>query len=185
MGAEDTEKQYRDFMRTRSIDFTVTGDCGLVVSMQHPWLAATPDGLVHDPSDNPQNGLVEYKNPHSCKNSTIEEAVKTKKIKFLTISNDGSLILKRSHQYYYQVQTAMLCTKTQWCDFVVRTTVDFQVVERVWIDKSFCDTFVDKVRQFYFNSILPELTVRQTPIREPEWITNTEEWNTRITELTQ
>ena len=181
---EDTEKQYQNFMRTNSTQFSVIGDCGLVVSMQHPWLAATPDGFVYDPNENPQNGLVEYKNPHSCRNITIAEGVKMKKIKFLTTSSEDSLILKRSHEYYYQIQTAMLCTSTQWCDFVVRTSVDFQVVERVRVDAAFCESFLDKVRNFYFNSILPELTVKHTPIREPDWITNIEEWNTRITELT-
>ena len=35
---------------------------GLVVSITHPWLAATPDGLVTDPQEG-IGGLVEYKNP--------------------------------------------------------------------------------------------------------------------------
>lgn len=39
--------------------------CGLVISNTHPWLAATPDGLVNDPQATPQQGLVEFKNPYS------------------------------------------------------------------------------------------------------------------------
>ena len=31
--------------------------CGLVISSTHPWLAATPDGLVNDPQATPQQGL--------------------------------------------------------------------------------------------------------------------------------
>ena len=115
---EDTEKQYQQFMKQGCKDFSISGDCGLMVSTQHPWLAATPDGFVYDPDGTPQNGLVEYKNPHACRNSTIEEAITSKQIKFLTLNN-GVLALKCPHQYYYQVQTAMLCTKTKWCDFVV------------------------------------------------------------------
>ena len=180
---EDTEKQYREHMTQGHKDFSVSGDCGLLVSTQHPWLAATPDGFVYDPDAIPQNGLVEYKNPHACRNTTIEEAIKSKQIKFLTLNN-GEMALKRSHQYYYQVQTAMLCTQTEWCDFVVRTNVDFQVVERVRLDKDFCESFIHKVRRFYFNSILPELTKKCDPIREPTWIGNTTEWDKRVAELT-
>ena len=179
---DDTEKQYREYINQCPPDSTVTGDCGLIVSTTHPWLAATPDGFVHDPNCTPQNELVEYKNPHTCRGETIEDAMANKKIKFLTVDN-GSVILKRSHPYYYQVQTATLCSRTQWCDFVVRTSVDFRVVERVCFDDSFYDS-LSKVRHFYFNSVLPELTKKHTPICEPEWINNSTEWNQRIAELT-
>ena len=77
----------------------------------------------------------------------------------------------------------MLCTETQWCDFIVRTSIDFQLVERIRLDEEFCSSFIIKVREFYFNSILPEITVKRTPIREPEWVDNTEEWNERVAEL--
>lgn len=143
---EDTEKQYQEYMKEQCADFKVNGNCGLYVSTQYPWLAATPDGFVHDPSVTPSRGLVEYKNPH-------------------TIIND-KVSLKRSHHYYYQIQTAMLCTETQWCDFVVRTSIDFQLVERIRLDEEFCSSFIIKDREFYFNSILPEITVKRTPIRE-------------------
>ena len=56
---EDTEKQYQQFMEQGCKDFSVSGDCGLMVSTQHPWLAATPDGFVYDLDSTPQNGLVE------------------------------------------------------------------------------------------------------------------------------
>ena len=59
---EDTEKQYREYMKEQCVDFKVNGDCGLHVSTQYPWLAATRDGLVHDPSITPSRGLVEQHN---------------------------------------------------------------------------------------------------------------------------
>ena len=111
--------------------------------------------------------------------------MRNKNIKFLTMINEinDKVPLNKSHQYYYQVQTAMLCTVTQWCDFVARTNIDFQRVERICLDKEFCSSFIIKVQEFYFNSILPELTVTHTPIREPKWVDNTKEWNERVAEL--
>ena len=163
-------------MKQSCNSFSVSRDCGLAVSRLHPWLAATPDGFVNDPNAIPQNGLVEYKNPHTCRNSLIEEAITSKQIKFLTINN-GTITLKRSHHFHYQVQTAMLCTNTKWCDFVFRTNVDFLVVERIIFNEEFCDSFIPKVRAFYFNCILPELTKKRSPIRELEWISNKAEWD--------
>ena len=76
----------------------------------------------------------------------------------------------------------MLCTGKQWCDFFVRTTVDFKA-EQICFGQQFCNGFVQKVGQFYFNSILPQLTCHRTIIRERQWITNKEEWDYRVGEL--
>ena len=106
-------------------------ECGPVIATNHPWLAATPDGLVNDPQVLPSEGLVEFKNPHSCKDQSITHAVLSKKLTCLSCKRtNGALLLKKSHTFYYQVQMAMLCTNTEWCDFVVRTKVDLYV-ERI------------------------------------------------------
>ena len=83
-------RRYRDtiftkleYMKKHCVNFTVNGDCGLYVRTQYPWLAAIPDGIVYDPSITPPRGLVEYKNPHSCRNSTIIEGIRNKKLNFL------------------------------------------------------------------------------------------------------
>ena len=46
--------------------------CGLVVSMANPWLAASPDGVVHDSNSTLCEGVVECKVPFSLKEETIE-----------------------------------------------------------------------------------------------------------------
>ena len=48
-----------------SPEISVDTECGLVISVSHPWLAATPDGFVSDSLGVPTEGLVEFKNPHS------------------------------------------------------------------------------------------------------------------------
>ena len=57
-----------------------TTACGLVIHPDTPWLAASPDGRVEDPSvAEPLGlGLIEIKNPYSVRFSTINEACSSK-----------------------------------------------------------------------------------------------------------
>ena len=43
---------------------SITHPCGLVIHPEMPWLGASPDGLVYDPSATPPFGLVEIKFPN-------------------------------------------------------------------------------------------------------------------------
>ncbi len=89
---------------------------GLVVSLDHPWLAASPDGIVYVPNFDPPQGLVEFKNPYTTRNKTIEEAAGSKSF-CLQLDKD----LPKKHDFYYQVQCAMYCANHKWCDLVVMT----------------------------------------------------------------
>ena len=62
-----------------SVNATVNNKCGLVISTSYPWLAATPDGWVNDPTATPCQGLVEFKNPYAYRNLTLEDTITTKK----------------------------------------------------------------------------------------------------------
>ena len=48
---------------------------GLVVSVTNQWLAASLDGLAYNPQTDPPQGIVEFKNPYSARDKTLEEAV--------------------------------------------------------------------------------------------------------------
>jgi len=146
---------------------------GLVVSSENPWLAASPDGLVFDPKEDPPNGLVEFKNPYSVKEKTLEEATVSSKTFCLNLTKTGQLELKRGHDYYFQVQCAMYCTKRKWCDLVVLTKT--MHIERIKMDPNFSTNIIPKLKDFYFTAVLPELSSPQAKIREPEeWVTD--EW---------
>ena len=69
-------------------------------------------------------------------------------------SNKGRVELKRTHSYYYHVQMAKFCTKKEWCDFLLRTTIDYHC-ERVQFDESFCGVILPTLRRFYILVILP------------------------------
>ena len=69
---------YLQSKQTESPDIRTTST-GLVISNDHPWLAASPDGLVYDPLEDPPNRVVEFKNPYSVRNLTLcEAAIKAK-----------------------------------------------------------------------------------------------------------
>ena len=145
---------------------------GLVVSTSHPWLAASPDGLVVDPIEDNSEGVVEYKNPYNARNMTIPEAVEKVKDFCLSRQDDGTLSLKMAHAYYYQVQATMFCTQRKWCDFVVNTTKDLHI-QRIRFNEQFWTQTIPKLKKFYFDALLPELACprfHNGGIREPsEW----------------
>lgn len=82
------------------------------------------------------------------------------------------LYLRTSHKYFYQVQATMLCTKREWCDFVVCTNKDMHI-ERI-TRTSLMDKVLPSLKSFYFSAILPELACprfQQGGIREPQdWL---------------
>ena len=146
-----------------------TSQSGLVISLANPWLAASPDGLVYDPTENLPHGIVEFKNPYSVRNSTLREAAINKK-GFCLVYNETTdkLTLKEHHDYFYQIQCTLYCTQCQWCDLVVRTK-DIHV-ERIYYQPEFwLKEVLPKLKAFYFTAILPELSspLGVTAIREP------------------
>ena len=95
---------------------------------------------------------------------------------------NGSLHLKHTHNYFYQVQATMYCTGRKWCDFVLKTKSDIHV-ERIFFQPDFWQPVLHRLRAFYFAAILPELAVprlQQGGIREPtDWLHNPKNWKRR------
>ncbi len=146
---------------------------GLVVCTDNPWLAASPDDCVHDPKTTPSDGLVEYKNPYSARKLTREEACDTISSFCLQKVQSGTSVvykLKNHHDYHFQVQCQMCCSDTEWCDFVVNTEESLHV-KRLFRDRKWWEEQLDKLKYFYFESLLPELACphhRNGGIREPK-----------------
>ena len=75
---QETIDQYIAHQRKNGHPQLCVDKCGLSISVTNPWLAASPDGAVNDPSDPSQGlGLVEIKNPYSMREKTLDEACKT------------------------------------------------------------------------------------------------------------
>ena len=165
---QPTKAKYLEEKRAiSSPDYTVI-QSGLTVRVDCPWLGASPDGLVYDPTEDPPEGIIEIKNPYSVRNLTLREAATGKSGFCLEITKEKNCLqLKKNHDYYYQIQCTLFCTNRQWCDLVVRAK-DMHT-ERLYFDKDFWKEALRKLKQFYFTAILPELAspLGALNIREP------------------
>ena len=111
-------------------------------------LTASPDRLVNDSSCSPSDGLLEVKYLASVEGPP-ENAIHGKSNYCLEQSEAGRVQLKRSHNYYYQVQGQMGCTDRMWCDFVAMSRTGETFSKRIYFDNTFWDTCVTKLTHFY------------------------------------
>ena len=86
-------------MKSIHKNFSLTR-CGLFINKEHPFLHATPDFLTQ--CDCCGLGCGEVKNPLTLENGDFEKYA-THKHSCLE-KKDGKFALKRTHDYYYQVQ---------------------------------------------------------------------------------
>jgi len=126
------------------------------ISQSHPYLGASPDGAVYDPSNLEQP---------FARNMSAVEACSLPGFFCTTVRKaDGkdSVVLRTSHSYYAQVQGQMAIGERPWCDFVVYTTVGINV-QRIHFDVEFWhNSLLPKLIEFYDNCIGPEIV---SPIR--------------------
>ena len=174
---DQTRQQYENYQHKNGHPGLTTQPAGLIISVDNPWLAASPDNIVEDPSEQPTAGLAEYKKTFSARDLTISEACDKFGSFCLIRSKEGDAVryeLKR-HDYYYQIQCQMYCCKREWCDFIVRTNKDMHV-ERIHMDHIWWKQQMEKLCEFYFSALLPELAcprqgkggIREPPSESPE-----------------
>ena len=120
---------------------------GFIVNPSAPHLGCSPDRLVFDPSKQGQRwGLLEVKCPD--KNSYKEcQCLKQN-------STGGEYHLKRTHDFYFQVQGQLGVTGFKWCDFMVYCKEDF-IIDRIAFDEDFFVNMKLKLDTFYFDHFLP------------------------------
>jgi len=109
-------EQYQKYMLSISRPVQVLKS-GLVVSLEAPYLGASPDAKVLDAGCSDPFGLSEVKCPETKFLVTPLDACSDSN--FFLENIDGQPKLKRNHKYYAQVQGLMGVTGAQWCDFVV------------------------------------------------------------------
>ena len=135
--------------------------CGFYVYKSHPYLGASPDGAVYDPSQpSAPFGFLEVKCPYMHHNVTPQEACSMSGFCCsVEVNTDGSqqLVLRTNHPYYAQVQGQMAIGDRQWCDFVVYTTKSISVQRIVFHKQYWEQQLLPKLMEFYDNCLGPEI----------------------------
>ena len=120
-------QQYICFQHAHGHDNVMVTPSGFLISKQHPFLGASPDGAVYDPTNTQEPfGFLEVKCPFSNRNETPEQASTSPGFcSILHTDSDGmqQLKLRRTYTYYAQVQGQMAIGARPWCDFVIFTTL--------------------------------------------------------------
>jgi len=170
----DAISSYIHYKKCQGINVEVA-QCGLVVDKVEFWLAASPDGITTDPTQqNHKRGCLEVKCPFTCKNMTILEACK-QVLAFCLVEQKGVMRLSESHAYYYQIQTQMHVTNFKWCDFVIWCPKQI-FVHRIWYDSAFMKNTLQTAKNIYFNTFLPSVApcmiIKSTAHRKPQIMCN-------------
>ena len=154
----DNEKvaieQYTQYQQANGHSELLVTESGFIINPSFPFLGASPDGAVYDPSnqDHPF-GFVEVKCPYSARDKTPLEAAANPS--FCCSSTSSSLTLKRHHAYYAQIQGQMAIGERSWCDFVIYTPKGLSI-QRVLFDSQYWTENFPKLKSFYDNCIAPE-----------------------------
>ena len=140
-------------------DSIIVCRAGFVIYKEKPYLGASPDGYVHDPSRREPYGLIEIKCPYKYRNVTPEEACTNSDFCCTICLQAGTrtIKLKQNHQYYSQIQGQLAITERKWCDFVIYTNKGL-TVETISFDESFWrDKLLPALTSFYESCVAPEI----------------------------
>ncbi|XP_014675869.1 PREDICTED: uncharacterized protein LOC106815860 [Priapulus caudatus] len=113
--------------------------CGLVISIDKPYLASSPDGLVNEDT------VLEVKCPYCARNMLITPHT----VPYL-IQDGSEMRLNPNHQYYAQVQAQMYMTGRTKCHFVVHTFKDTKVCN-VPVDNVFIQDMLRTLDDYFEN----------------------------------
>lgn len=144
--------------------------CGLFVDVQHPYLGASPDGLVGNDT------LVEVKCLFSLKDVPLQQALSAPVRKICMELIDNAPRLRRTHKYYYQVQGQLNICDREYCDFVVYAGGSISV-DRIQKDTLLWENvMLPKLEHFFTQCMLPEIADARIPrgmrVRDPPCLSN-------------
>ena len=156
----DAIKAYEAERIKSHVDFKLS-QCGLVINREYPWIHATPDFLVSCSCCG--LGCGEVKCPLCIDRCDFDSYVLKKNSCLEKVA--GKFQLKRSHNYFFQVQQQLFTLpERKYNDFVVcafdsshRATI---VKERIYPDHGHMNAVLPKPTTFWGTYILPEILGR-------------------------
>lgn len=146
-------KIYAEIMKPSHIDFNIQ-ETGICLNKTWLFMGASPDSKIECACCG--KGVVEVKCPYTLKDKTILEKCETDTNFCLTMVGD-KFTLKKTHQYYYQVQAQIFLCNVSYCDFVLYSPHEATFMERILPDDAFWVTNVEKAEQFFSRCVLPEM----------------------------
>ena len=129
--------------------------CGLIIDSDHPYIGASPDGLVSCSCCG--NGTIEIKCSYTYQNETPDTACADDHYHVFKDAN-GDIKLKHSSSWYLQIQGQMGVCKLKYCDFILYTRKGI-AVDRVHFDPQVYDEIVTKCKKFFELYVLNKLRV--------------------------
>ena len=151
----EREPVIRNMIRHEYNGMYVLRNTGLCIHPQFPFLGASPDGLLFNPQE-PM--LLEIKTALNLQHNTLEELIMTRTDFCLGYDQQGQIILKETHKYFYQVQQQMLCANVHKCLFVLFYDFDKPLYKCVIdFDEKWSKRAIPVLSKFYFSFFLPAL----------------------------
>ncbi|GLV43867.1 hypothetical protein CBL_11553 [Carabus blaptoides fortunei] len=150
---KDAIQSYRERMMGTHQNFAIK-EVGLVLNPQHPYFGASPDSLIR--CDCCGQGCLEVKCPYCANEVGIQETLEKSKKFYLKKIEDGTVELRKDHQYFFQIQMQLALTERMYCDFVVWSKQDIYY-ERIEADVQFWLTNKPYADKYFHKIILPEL----------------------------
>ena len=148
----DAKKEYEAHMASIGEEVEIT-DCDFVVNADHPWLGASPDGVVS--VDGVAQCLLEIKCPYQL---NLRKGKVLTRTFYRKAQGSNTAVLHKKHSYFYQVQVQMFVTDLQKCDFVVWSP-EWLFVQRVKRDNDFLKDVTEKLSTFPFDHLLTSLVM--------------------------
>nr|XP_033815588.1 uncharacterized protein LOC117367259 [Geotrypetes seraphini] len=153
-------KEYKELTSKQAGKDVTVNECGLFVHPEKSWLAASPDGIVHDGTTGKPVKLLEIKCPYKHRDHTVKDACKD--ASFCLEKNGDAYALKKNHAYYSQVQCQLAATGLTKADLVVHTKKETAVAP-VEFDAKFWEKTEPKLEKFYYEAVVPHLE-RKNPV---------------------
>ena len=148
---------YVQYQNNHGHPYLYATSSGVIVSLTHPFLAASPDASVYDPTSSEPFGFAEIKCPYKYRELTPEDAAMNSDF-MLRREVDGKLCLKDNHVYVSQIHGQMAIGGRNWCDFVVYTSKGI----RIKFNKQFLENeLLPKLCSFYDLCLGPEIVCPQ------------------------
>ena len=118
--------------------------CGLFIDENHPYIGASPDGIVSCSCCG--KGVIEVKCSYTYQNETPQAACDDKHYHLFKDESDA-VRLKPSSSWYLQIQGQMGVCKVDYCDFVFFTKKGI-IVDRILFDQQVYKDIVMKCKKF-------------------------------------